>query len=97
MKRTSIVLIAFCLIASMVGCGNMSVGIGNYQYKKVHIDTYHYSGCLTVESWYDCGNGIEVKTKEVGSVFLSEGIYALIEKECPFCCHEEVECEVSEG
>ena len=63
----------------------MSLGPGNYTFKKIHIDTHHYSGCLTVEKWYENDSGIEVKTKEAGALFLSEGQYALIEDECPFC------------
>ena len=91
MKRKLIALLALAFMVSSISCGNMSVGIGNYQYEKIHIDTHHYSGCLTVVRWYDAENGIEVQTEENGNIFLSEGTYALIEKECPFCCHEEGE------
>ncbi len=63
----------------------MSMGLGNFNFRRIHVDTYHYSGCLTVEKWYDATNGIEVKTKEAGSMYLAEGMYMLIEDECPFC------------
>ena len=89
MKRTIIVLIAWVLMVALIGCGNMSAGVGSYRFEKVHVDTHHYSGCLSVVRWYENGNGVEVETKEVGNIFLSEGTYVLIEKECPFCCHEE--------
>lgn len=87
MKKLLCIIIAVTLLIVLVGCGNMSMGLGNYTYEKVHIDTYHYSGCLTVEKWYDASTGIEVLTKEAGSIFLSEGSYTLLEgdKECPFC------------
>ena len=85
MKKTITILMVILQIASLVGCGNMSLGLGNYTFEKVHVDTYHYSGCFTIEKWYDNGAGIEVKTKEAGSMFLAEGMYVLVENECPFC------------
>lgn len=41
----------------------------------------------TIEKWWESGSGIEVKTTEFGSVFLSEGTYILISdpRDCPFC------------
>ena len=91
MKKFLIILTLVLVLVLLAGCGNHSVGLGNYTYKKVHIDTHNYSGCLTVEKWYESGTGIEVKTEEAGSVFLSEGTYILIEgdKGCPFCAGHE--------
>ena len=79
-------LLAVILILAVVftGC-NVSMGLGNYEYNKVHVDTYHYSGCLKVDKWYDNSTGIEVKTEDGESLFLSEGTYMLVEDECPFC------------
>ena len=76
-------VMCLCLLA---GC-NMSMGLGNFNYEKIHIDTYHFSGCLTIDTWYDNSTGIEVKTEEAGSIYLSEGTYILIsgDKGCPFC------------
>ena len=85
------IFLTFMLILLVVICfsgcgGNMSVmGIGNYSFEKVHVDTYHYSGRLEVEKWYENSTGIEVKTKDYENIFLSEGTYTLIEDECPFC------------
>ena len=73
------------LIMMLAGCGNMSMGFGNYTFRKIHVDTHNYSGCFTVEKWYDNSSGIEVETKEVGFMYLAEGMYMLIEEECPFC------------
>lgn len=84
-------LLVFILIIALVallfaGC-NKSWGLGNYSFKKVHVDTYHWSGCLTVKQWHDDASGIEVKTEEAGPIFLSEGTYILLDgdKPCPFC------------
>ena len=90
-KFITIALVLIMALTMLVGCGNMSLGLGNFTFKKIHVDTHHYSGCLTVVRWYENDNGVEVETKEVGNIFLSEGTYVLIEKECPFCCHEEGE------
>lgn len=89
MKKIIAILMICGLMIAMCGCGNMSVGLGSYTYKKVHINTLNYSGCLELEKWYDNSSGIEVKTKEVGSLFLSEGTYILIGEKCPICDHEK--------
>ena len=80
-------LLIFLLVLStvFVGCGNMNFGFGNYTYNGVHIETYHNTVCYTVETWTNAETGIEVKTKEIGSIFLSEGTYILFETECPIC------------
>ena len=87
MKKLLSILLVVLLLVAMTGCGNMTIGFGDFEFQKVHVDTYHYSGCLTVEKWRDVDTGIEVKTKEAGSLFLSEGTYILLEGEfeCPFC------------
>lgn len=84
MKKIILMITIVAMIFVLAGC-NMSLGFGNFNFEKIHVDTYHYSGCFTVEKWYDSGSGIEVKTKEGGSMFLAEGMYILIEDECPFC------------
>ena len=90
-KILAIALVLIMALTMLAGCGNMSLGFGNFNYKKIHIDTYHYSGCLTIEKWYETASGIEVKTKEAGSVFASEGTYILVDGEdgCPFCADHE--------
>lgn len=82
------VLIAVVLIVSvmLVGCGNMSVGVGNYEFKGIHIGTYNGVGCHEIESWHDNESGIEVKIKGGNSIYVSEGTtYILYEEECPIC------------
>ena len=85
MKKIIAIMLAVLLLVGMAGCGNMSMGFGNFTFKKIHVDTYNYSGCFTVEKWYDNSSGIEVKTKEAGCLYLAEGMYMLIEDDCPFC------------
>ena len=86
MKRViAIIALVLIMVLCFCGCGNMSLGLGNHEFNKVHVDTYHYSGCLEVKKWYDSENGIEVRTEDGESLFLSEGTYMLVEDECPFC------------
>lgn len=86
MKKLFLLLITLLTCALMLAsCGNYSAGLGNYTYKKIHIDTHHFSGCCEVEKWYESENGVEVLTKEYGSIFVSEGTYILIGEKCPIC------------
>ena len=89
MKKVMKIVLALVLIAVMVvtfvGCGNVSLGMGSYEFNKVHVDTYHYSGCLEVDKWYETSTGVEIKTENGESIYLSEGTYIMIEDECPFC------------
>ena len=88
-KIITMAMVVTTLLTGITGCGNMSLGIGNYTYRKIHVDTHNYSGCFTVDKWYDNESGIEVSTKETGSLYLAEGMYMLIEDECPFCGDKE--------
>jgi hypothetical protein len=85
MKKICLFLILAVLATALFSCGNYGMGLGNYSYTKIHIDTYHFSGCYTVEKWYESESGIEVTTKELGSIFASEGTYILVEDKCPVC------------
>ena len=85
MKKIITMIMAVAMLTVMLTGCNMSIGLGNYNFEKVHVDTHNYSGCFTVEKWHDDERGIEVKTEEAGSMFLAEGTYILIEDECPFC------------
>ena len=85
MKKFISILLVLLSILILAGCGNMSVGIGNYNFQKVHIDSPHFSDCIEIKSWYETERGLEVKTEEYGNIFLSEGTYYMIEDNCPFC------------
>lgn len=88
MKKFIAMLIALVMILSLCACGNMAIGPGEFTFEKIHVDTHHFSGCLTVEKWHDNESGIEVKTREAGNLYLAEGMYILVESECPFCISE---------
>ena len=84
-KKIIAVLLSVAVICCILSGCNMSIGLGNFTFRKIHVDTHNFSGCFTVEKWYDNSSGIEVKTKEVGHMYLAEGMYMLIENKCPFC------------
>lgn len=86
-RKTIIAALAAVLAITLSGC-NMSLGLGNFNFRKIHVDTHNYSGCFTIEKWYDNTRGIEVKTEEAGFMYFAEGMYILIEDECPFCKEE---------
>ena len=77
-----LLIITFGLL--LTGCGNMSLGPGNYDFNKIHIDTHQFSGCVGITKWYDNETGIEVSTKN-GNYYFSEGTYFLVEDKCPIC------------
>lgn len=85
MKKLLTIVLATAIMLATTGCGNMSIGPGKFSFKKIHVDTHNYVGCFSVEKWYDNESGIEVKTEEAGHMYLAEGMYMLIEDECPFC------------
>ena len=86
-KKIIFIFAATALITVyMTGC-NKSYGFGNYSYKHIHFSDQISGHCATVGKWYENDNGIEVKTEECGSMFLSEGTYIMLESadKCPFC------------
>lgn len=88
MKKIVALILAVLVIAvCFTGCGNMSMGMGNFSYEHVHFFNHQGSHCATIEKWYDNSTGIEVKTKEYDSIFLAEGCYMLFEDSdsCPWC------------
>ena len=89
MKKICIILIVAIIAITLCSC-NMSVGLGNFNYTRIHIEMCDYSGCYTIEKWYenDSGVGVEVKTKELGNIFVSEGLYILVSDKCPICDKE---------
>lgn len=79
-----IILLLYCLVLS--SC-NMSCGLGNFNFNKIHCITTNE--CYTIKSWRNNEMGIEVNTKEYGSLYFSEGTYIMIEDECPICDKEK--------
>ena len=83
-KLALVLMLIAVMVAIFVGC-NVSPGMGSLEFNKVHVDTYHYSGCLEVDKWYETDTGVEIKTKNGESIYLSEGTYIMVEDKCPFC------------
>ena len=83
------IILLFCMLMTicLCSCGNMSMGMGSYTFEHVHFSDAVEGKCATVEKWYDDETGIEVKTKEYGAMYLSEGSYQLISngQTCPYC------------
>lgn len=93
-KHLTFKLIAVLIIMFMTvvfgACGNHSIGLGKFTFRKVHIFVHDGPDmCLTVEKWYEDDIGIEVRTKEYGTLWLSEGTYMLCEHDCPICDAKE--------
>ena len=82
-----IVIAIVCMLFALAGCGNRSLGLGNYSFKHIHFTDAVDGHCATVEKWYENESGIEVDTKEYGAIWCSEGTYIMFESgdECPYC------------
>jgi hypothetical protein len=90
MRHSKIIILTVIitiLAVLLCSCGNMSMGMGSYTFEHVHFSDAVEGKCATVEKWYDNETGIEVKTKEYGAMYLSEGSYQLIadSSNCPYC------------
>lgn len=86
-KIITLILTVLIVVICFTGCGNMSMGFGNFSYDHVHFFNYQGAHCATIEKWYDGSTGIEIKTEEYDSIFLAEGCYMLFEDSdsCPWC------------
>lgn len=87
-KILAVLLILILTCTCLAGCGNMAViDPGNYTFGHIHTDTYHDSMCFNIEKWWNDSMGIEVKTRECGILYFSEGDYVLVERatDCPYC------------
>ena len=80
-------LVVLALCSVLCACGNENWGIGNYEFRHVHINGATEGHCAEVTSWHDNELGVELHTKEFGSIYCSEGTYFLFESgdKCPFC------------
>lgn len=86
MKRFACVIVCVLILAGLIGCGNMSFGPGNFNFTGVHCaDLSGNVQDLKIIKWHNDETGIEVLTEEAGSLFISEGLYILFEKQCPLC------------
>lgn len=85
MKKLLICIFSLMWIFILAGCGNQSLGIGNFNFDKVHIFSDTGDKCVELERWYDNDLGVEVKCKNGVSLYLSEGRYMLVSGKCPIC------------
>lgn len=80
--------INFILCSLLVLSGCNAGLIGNYEFNYVHC--LASNECYRITKWIeDETPGVEVKTKEYGTMFFSEGTYILVETECPICNKEK--------
>ena len=79
--------VAIAATCMLVGCGNISYGMGNFTFNHVHISDNINGYCATIKRWHDDEQGVELHTEEFGNVFCSEGTYTLFENmsKCPYC------------
>lgn len=83
---TFLVIITLCITLCSCGNGNRSVVMTDVTYNTVHVHSGEYTKDFTVEKWSSKSyTGIEVLTKEAGTIYLSEGTYILFENECELC------------
>lgn len=86
MKKIITMIVMTALMVSVLsGCGNMSPGFGNFQFSNIHFQIHDKCADAYVEKWYDYAEGVEVLTREYGSLFLSEGTYIMYNGVCPLC------------
>lgn len=43
-KKILVALMAIIMSVSIAGCGNMSMGFGNFEFKKIHVDPMLMAG-----------------------------------------------------
>ena len=87
MKKSKIYMSFAALALPLMGC-NMNIGPGSYSFRAVHIYGFDKeSRDVAIKSWKEGGMGIEVNTKDYGSMFLSDGTYILLRGigDCPIC------------
>ena len=88
MKKVIALVLVLIMVLTLSACGNMNYGFGNYSFKHAHFTDAVGGHCATVEKWYERGSrGIEIKTKEYGTIWCSEGTYIIFEsgEKCPYC------------
>lgn len=88
MKRIIALVLGIILaVGCLTSCGNKAIGLGNYSYEHIHFSDAKTGYCGTIKKWYNNEIGIEVKTAEYGSCYLSEGSYMMFSDadRCPYC------------
>ena len=82
-------LLAFTCIASLgLSACNRQIGWGSYSFHHVHVQMHGMSEAIHLEivSWKDDEGGIELKTKNYGTILLGDGTYMMYDvDDCPIC------------
>ena len=87
-KIVGLVAAGLVAMGTLTGCGNMSMGMGNFTYEHAHIAIGGEADvAVDIEKWFDNETGIEVQLTDGTSVFCSEGSYLLMKdkEHCPLC------------
>jgi len=87
MKKTIALLMAVAAL-SLSGCNEQVVGWGSLSFHHVHIQMLGQSEPvhLLVTSWRNDEGGIELKTKNFGTILVGDGTYLAYDvEECPIC------------
>lgn len=87
MKKIICLIMLLTLITLVMCSCNQGCGIGSLDFTHLHYNTYHDSGCININKWYNNESGIEVHTVDGAAMFFSEGTYIMVEnkRDCPFC------------
>ena len=86
MKKILYIILSLIILSTFIltSC-NMNIGFGHYNFKKIHICVGNVNKCIEINSWHNNEIGVEVHSKEFGSLYFSEGTYFLVENKCPIC------------
>lgn len=87
MKKLLAITLVIIMTLSLCACGNMSMGLGTYDFTHIHFSDSLEGHCVDISKWYDDSTGVEILTVDGGSIFLSEGTYIMFSDSdcCPFC------------
>lgn len=89
MKKIICIVLAIVVMFALCGCGNSSIGFGNYNFKVIHIcDNSGTCRDYEICKWYQNSEGtpgVEVLLTDGNSLFCSEGTYILASDHCPIC------------
>lgn len=85
MKKIIAIITIIAICAFFLTDCNMGMGLGTFDFTKIHFQCFDQCADATIIKWYESGTGIEVNTKEYGSLFASEGTYILYNGVCPLC------------
>lgn len=87
MKKLCALLLSIACLA-LTGCNEQVIGWGSLSFHYVHIQMMGQEQPvhLEIESWRGDEGGIELKTKNFGTILVGDGTYMAYDvEECPIC------------